>query len=100
MSEAKKGKTFSDEHKQKLSESKLGEKNNNFGKIVSDETKRKISEGNAGKIVSDETKRKLSETNTGKIFIHNVIENRNKMINHNELPEYENLGWLKGRKKF
>lgn len=38
------GKTFSDEHKQKISESLKGENNPNYGKTFSDEHKRKISE--------------------------------------------------------
>ena len=43
-----KGRKFSEEHKKKLSESKLGFKNPMFGKKQSEETKRKLSEANIG----------------------------------------------------
>ena len=49
-----KGKTFSDEHKQKISESMKG-------KTFSDEHKIKLSEAHKGKTLSDEHKIKLSE---------------------------------------
>ena len=58
MSEAKKDKKFSDEHKRKLSENNARywkDKNR------SEETKRKISEAHKGKKFSEKTKRKMSE---------------------------------------
>lgn len=61
MSEAKKGKTFSDEHRMKISESLKG-------KTFSEEHCKKISEAKKGKVgywkgrkLSDETRRKMSE---------------------------------------
>ena len=55
------GKTFSQEHRRKLSEVKKG-------KIFSEETKRKISEAHKGKTYSEETKRKISEAH--KFFLY------------------------------
>ena len=63
MSEAKKDKKFSDEHKRKLSENNARywkDKNR------SEETKRKISEAHKGKKFSEKTKRKMSEAKKGK----------------------------------
>ena len=54
-----KGKTFSDEHKQKISES-------HKGKTFSDEHKQKISKSLTGKSKSDEHKRKIGEAKKGK----------------------------------
>ena len=44
MSASQKGRILSEEHKEKLSEAKKGEKNNRFGTKHSEETKRKMSE--------------------------------------------------------
>jgi len=72
LSEAKLGVPKSDEHKQKLSEAKLGEKNPMFGKEFSPEHRQKLSEANKGeknpnfgKERSDETKQKMSEAKKG-----------------------------------
>ena len=43
MKSHNKGRTFSEETRKKLSESKTGEKNHNYGKHLSEETKRNIS---------------------------------------------------------
>ncbi len=81
ISEAKKGKSFSKEHrqnlskslsgriisdewKQKMSESKKGNKNA-IGKR-SKEIKRKLSESHKGKFLSEDTKRKIGKSNKGK----------------------------------
>ncbi len=48
LSEAKKGKIFSKEHRKKLSEAKSGENNHNYGKTASEETRKKISEAHKG----------------------------------------------------
>ena len=62
-----KGKSCSEEVKQKISERLKRENNPNYGKHFSDEHKRKISEGNKGKhIVSEETKRRHSALFKGK----------------------------------
>jgi hypothetical protein len=58
----RKTRNLSEEHKRKISESKKGKNNPNFGKIFSEETKRKMSESHKGKNigpVSEETKQKL-----------------------------------------
>ena len=62
-----------------------------------------------GKTHSEETKKQMSESHKGKhegsknsqfgtMWIHNLEEKLSKKIKKDELPEYENLGWLKGRK--
>ena len=48
ISETEKGKILSDEHKRKISESRLGEKHPFYGKTFSDEHKRKLSESKLG----------------------------------------------------
>ena len=60
LSDAQKGKTYSDESKIKMSKAKLG-KTPWKGKMHSDKTKQKMSEAKKGKINSDEHKRKISE---------------------------------------
>ena len=60
MSEARKGKSLSEETKRKISEVQKG-------KLVSEETKRKMSEALKGKTHSEEAKRKISETLKGNI---------------------------------
>lgn len=55
MSDATKGKQKSEEHKRKLSEACRG-------KIISEETKQKMSKSQKGKILSEETKQKISVT--------------------------------------
>lgn len=49
MSLHNKGKTFSEDHKRKLSEANKDERNPMYGKHLSEETKRKLSEANKGK---------------------------------------------------
>ena len=55
-----------EEHKRKISESKKGEKNYNYGKKLSEETKRKMSETRKGKPKSEEHKRKIGDAHIGK----------------------------------
>lgn len=69
------GYRFSDEAKQKKSESLMGKNNPMYGKKVSDETKRKLSEMNKGKNNpfygkkhSEEAKEKVSKARSGKVF--------------------------------
>lgn len=56
------GKKRSGETKQKLSETKLGDKNPMFGKKHTDERKKQISEFHKGKKMSEETKKKIGDT--------------------------------------
>lgn len=69
ISESKKGMTFSEEHKRKLSESHKDKPNGLLGYRHSEESRRKISESkkgkpspNKGKPMSEEQKKKLSES--------------------------------------
>ncbi len=66
------GMKHSEETKNKMSESRLGEKNHNYGKHLSEETKKKMSEAQKGekhhmfgKKLSEETKLKLSKARKG-----------------------------------
>lgn len=63
MSEHRKGKTFSDEHRKNISISKKGIK----GNFKSDEQKAKISERQLGRVISNKTKEKISNTLKGNI---------------------------------
>lgn len=72
----RKGKTHSEESKQKMSESHKGEKNHMFGKHHSEKTKQKISRANKGKVsprrgvkLSNKTKKKISESHKGKTHL-------------------------------
>jgi hypothetical protein len=67
ISKIHKGKTRSDETKNKISEAKKGNKYW-LGKIHSDETKNKISEAKKGKTHSEETKQKISEISKDKVI--------------------------------
>ena len=63
------GKDFNsigEETRRKISESKKGENNPNYGKTHSEEHKRKLLL--ASKNISEETRKKLSESHKGKIF--------------------------------
>jgi len=57
------GLSHSEETRRKMSDSKKGENNFNYGKTTSEETRKRISE--AKKNMSDETRRKISEANKG-----------------------------------
>jgi ubiquitin len=63
-----KGRPLSEEHKEKLRQAKLGNKNPNYGKTfkLSSEHKQAIRNANIGKTHSDETKKKMSEMRVGK----------------------------------
>lgn len=52
---------WSEESRQRLSESKTGEKNCRFGVKLSDEVKSRIASGNRGKVRSEDLKHKMSE---------------------------------------
>ena len=56
---------FTDEVRQKMSESSRGSKNYNYGKSFSEETKKKMSESRLGKVDSEETKLKKSLAKLG-----------------------------------
>ena len=69
MSKARKGKRFSESHKNKMSEARKG-------KHHSVEARKKISESMKGKHLSEETRTKLSEARKGK---HHSAETRKKI---------------------
>ena len=62
------------------------------GKHHTDDTKRKIGEANA------KHQKGKGNSQYGKIWIYNLEEKINKTIKKEELPGYEKIGWLKGRK--
>jgi group I intron endonuclease len=65
MTESMKSRIFSDDHKRKLSEGKLGEKNPIFGRKMTDEEKDHLSKMIKGRKMSDEFKNKVSEGKKG-----------------------------------
>lgn len=70
-----KGKQFSEEHKNKISEAhkgkQAGENNPMYGKKRSEETKKKLSEANKGKHLSEERKNKIGAARKGKHWFNN-----------------------------
>ena len=61
ISQSNKGRTFTEEHRRKMSEAKKGKKR----KPLSEETRRKMSEAHKGKKFSEEHRKKLSEAHKG-----------------------------------
>lgn len=83
------------------------------GRIVSEETRQKLSEnaktnpnyGLKGKHLSEEHRKKVSLAKKGKTSkakgkIHITNDKEDKMIFPEQLDEYMNNGWRRGRKKF
>lgn len=68
ISEARMGVPLSEEHKQKLSTAKKGEKHFNYGKNLSEETRQKMSEARMGIEYTKETKKKMSDAHMGRVF--------------------------------
>jgi hypothetical protein len=62
------GLIHSEETKIKMSEARKGEKNHNYGKTFSEEHKRKISEAHKGRTHSEKSRRNMSEAHKGKTF--------------------------------
>jgi hypothetical protein len=62
------GKPLSEEHKEKVRQSKLGNRNHRFGIKASEETRRKMSESRKGHRMSEEAKRKSAITQGKKII--------------------------------
>lgn len=91
---SQKGKIVSEESKQKMRLSKLGEKNNRYGVKVSIDTKTKMSESAKGRLFSEEHKRKLSEKKKNKKWYHNPLNGKSCLYKVNEQP----TGWVLGRK--
>jgi hypothetical protein len=114
------GKKFSVEHKRKLSEAKKGKKHILFGKKHKPETIEKMINKKLGKKHTKETRLKMSKSRLGKTLSKNARkkiseflkgnkrtlgmicinkDNKTKMIYKNELQNYLNLGFIKGRIK-
>ena len=74
-----KGRTFSEEHRKKISESQKGRTSPMKGVTLSEETRRKISESHKGHTVSEETRKKMSESQKGKKLKPFTEEHRKKI---------------------
>lgn len=118
------GTTLSDEVKQKIRESNLGNKNPFYGKHHTDETKEILKNKNIGKKLSEEQKRKISKSLTGmfsgslnpmygkkhtkewkeshskamtdRVWI--TKDGKRKFVPNSELEKYTNDGWVRGFK--
>ena len=101
MSLHKKGKKFSEEHREKLSEAHKGEKHHMYGKHHSEEVKKKMSKPKsdeakkkmsiAKKNMTEYTKKKIAAANIGLHWYHNDVEN----IRAKECPPGYVLGMSK-----
>lgn len=60
------GYRHSEETRRKMSESRRGEKNPNYGKNHTEETKKRIGDANRGRHPSEETRRKMSDSKRGR----------------------------------
>jgi len=105
ISKIHKGKYIPKWVKKKISESTKGEKNPFYGKIHTEETKERIRQKQTGKRYSSEVNKKKGRSLAGrengmfgKIWITNNIEN--KIISKEELNNYLENGWTKGRKMY
>jgi len=80
------GVPFSIEHKKKISDSKKGKNNPNYGKKMSEKNRKKLIEFNTGRIQTEATKQKLRDNRTGKIAKKEtkkkMSESRKKDKNH------------------
>lgn len=72
---AHRGKTASQETRNKMSEARKGLKNANYGRRWSEELKKRVSELKKGKPLSEEHKKAISRAQTGKKFSPERIEN-------------------------
>lgn len=88
----KSDKSYRDKYKQSI---KSGKPNSGFsGKTHSDKTKDKMSKSHAGKREGAKNHR------FGTCWIFHPDDKISKSINKDDLPEYLNKGWVKGRKMF
>jgi hypothetical protein len=89
LKEARNKRITTEETKQKMSESKMGDKNYFYGKKHTEETKQKIREKLLGKKESEETRRKKSESHRGKSFSEEhkrkISEARKKFLKEQNL---------------
>lgn len=89
ISEHSRGIKKSEEHKRKISKSLKG-------KPKSKEQIENHRKSLIGKKASEETKRKLSESHKGKIWMNK--DGKTKMVPYNDIENYSEYGWKKGRK--
>jgi len=80
-----KGREFSKEHRQHISEAMKGEKHRNYGKPLPKETREKIRQANTGHKHSEETKQKISNSHIGKTHSD---ESKLKMSNNRNTTGY------------
>lgn len=69
ISNLKKNRPLSEEHRQKISMSLKKDNSPNFGKSLSEKTKKKISKSKKGKPLSRETCQKMSESRKGNVLL-------------------------------
>ena len=98
-SECRKGKEFTDKHRENLSKA-------HKGYVTPQETKDKISASNKGKIKGLEWRENLSKSCKGrvgscfgKVFIH-LGEEKELRVYPEEVKNYIELGWERGRKSY
>ena len=109
MSLANKGKVLSEEVKQKIANSLKGKNSFWFGKQHTQETKDKMSKKAKGRQNAlgmkhtDNAKQRMSKSKLGNKHTLGMIcvnkDNKTKMIYKNELENYLNIGFVKGRVK-
>lgn len=85
-SEVMAGRTLSDEHKQKISESNKGK---NKGKVLSPERRMQISESNRERVLSEETKRKISDSEKGRI----ISDETKSKISQSKKGQHKGMHW-------
>jgi len=80
----------SEETKQKIRETKVGNLNPMFGKHHSEEHRRKISEANKGRIVTEETRKKISKSCMENAKINKNYGMRGKHLTQEQLKSHLN----------
>ena len=89
-----KGREFSKEHRQHISEAMKGEKHRNYGKPLPKETREKIRQANTGHKHSDETKQKISKAHAGKTISY---EDKLKMSKSQNSTGYFRVSFYKNK---
>lgn len=84
----RKRKPFSEEWRQKMSESHRGEKNHRYGVELSEETRQKIGDRIRGRKQTEEEKQRRGEANRGKVKPKQLCPHCQKMIAVNTYPRW------------
>ena len=87
----RKRKPFSEEWRQKMSESHRGEKNHRYGVELSEETRQKIGNKIRGRKQTEEEKQRRGEANRGKVKPKQLCPHCQKMIAVNTYPRWHGL---------